>query len=196
MRYLLIAVLAPVLFGCASAGKPASGFLNASIRAAYLPLSGSAYVVLEGHGAGVVIAPGIAVTDAHNANLVDARDVIGISTEYDLMFFRTRKAASLPQAAPRPGERVIAYGQGTNDGLRMATGVVRTLDAPVLPNCPTCHIQKAFTYEADAGKGFSGGPVVDATTGALVGITFGFRDVGKTRLMYAYDRSMQSQARK
>jgi hypothetical protein len=193
LRAPCVAALALVLFGCAtSAGEPAAGFMDAAIQAAYLPLSGAAYLLLEGHGAAVVIAPGIAVTNAHNSNLVESRAVIGASTEYDLLFFRTPNTATLPQAAPYAGEQVVAYGQGTDDGLRDAYGTVKIVDAPVLPNCPTCHVQRAFTFEsiagrADAGPGFSGGPVIDRATGALVGITFGFRDSGATRLMYAYD---------
>ena len=38
----------------------------------------------------------------------------------------------------------------------------------------------------NAGPGFSGGPVLDAS-GRLVGITFGYKDTGKQRLIYAYD---------
>jgi S1-C subfamily serine protease len=190
-----MAALALVLFGCASsAGEPAAGFMNTSVQAAYMPLSGAAYLVMEGHGAAVVIAPGIAVTNAHNANLVSSRDIIGKSAENDLMFFRVRNNATLPEATPYRDEQVVAYGQGLDDGLRAAYGTVKIVNAPVLPNCPVCHVQKAFTFEsiagrADAGPGFSGGPVVDRATGALVGITFGFRDDDKsnTRLMYAYD---------
>jgi S1-C subfamily serine protease len=193
LRGPCFAALALVLFGCASsAGEPAAGFMNSAIQAAYLPLSGSAYLVMEGHGAAVVIAPGIAVTNAHNANIMDSKDIIGTSTENDLMFFRVRNVATLPQAEPYAGEQVVAYGQGTDDGLRDAFGTVKIVNAPVLPNCPTCHVQKAFTFEstdgrADAGPGFSGGPVIDRATGALIGITFGFRDIGDARQMYAYD---------
>jgi hypothetical protein len=153
LRGPCVAALALVLFGCASsAGEPAAGFMNSAVQAAYLPLSGAAY----------------------------------------LLFFRTRNTAMLPEAAPYAGEQVVAYGQGTDNGLRDAYGTVKIVNAPVLPNCPACHVQKAFTFEsidgrADAGPGFSGGPVVDRATGALVGITFGFRDTGDTRLMYAYD---------
>jgi S1-C subfamily serine protease len=45
-------------------------------------------------------------------------------------------------------------------------------------------------YDANAGEGFSGGPVVDAATGAVIGITFGFKDDKSAqggRRMYAYD---------
>lgn len=49
-------------------------------------------------------------------------------------------------------------------------------------------------YEADGGEGFSGGPVVDAASGDVIGITFGYRDVdgeaGSARQMYAYDMKL------
>ena len=43
-----------------------------------------------------------------------------------------------------------------------------------------------FIFEGDAGPGFSGGPVVDGE-GKLIGITFGYKDQGAKRLIYAYD---------
>jgi S1-C subfamily serine protease len=135
-----------------------------------------------------VIGNGLAVTNAHNANLVDNDSVIASSVDYDLLFFRSAAGAPLATARPWTAEEVIAYGQGTDGSLRMARGRVTALDAPVLPLCPTCATQHAFTFEADAGPGFSGGPVVDATDGRLLGIVFGFQDEkGGGRLMYAYD---------
>ena len=48
-------------------------------------------------------------------------------------------------------------------------------------------------FDARAGGGFSGGPVVDAETGAVVGVTFGYLD-GRAadggRRMYAYDMNL------
>jgi len=179
--------------GCASfgsAGEPAAAIAYPSIAAAYLPLEGSAYVVLDGHGAAIVVAPGVAATNAHNANLVAADTVIGQSADYDLLFFRS-SAISVPATGePQTGEEVIAYGQGGDDDLRVAHGVVRYTDAEVVARCPACAVQHAFAFEADAGKGFSGGPVVDAHDGRLLGVVFGFRDDApgiKGRLMYAYD---------
>ena len=66
----------------------------------------------------------------------------------------------------------------------------RRTGAAALPG--TCAVQHAFVFEAKGGKGFSGGPVVDAKTGRLLGIVFGFRDgiddhTPGHRLMYAYD---------
>lgn len=155
-----------------------------------MPLHAPAYLVLELRGAGVVIAPGIAVTNAHNARLVDASALIGQSQDYDLLFFRApgRKPPSF--ASLHEGEAVVAYGQGADDDLRVAHGVVRGLRVPIPRDCRGCAPQIAFAFQADAGHGFSGGPVVDAKTGALLGIVFGFREsdeAKKERIIYAYD---------
>ena len=58
------------------------------------------------------IAPGIAVTNAHNENLLNPKTVIGTRADYDLMFFRTARSAAPQTAAPVVGEAVTAYGQG------------------------------------------------------------------------------------
>jgi len=188
MRFSGALGLLLLLAACSSAGEPADGFLNPSVASAYLPLSGSRDIVFTGHGAGVVIGRGIAVTNAHNANLVDGGSVIGTSLQYDLLYFHTALGMPPVFAKPWVAEEVIAYGQGTDGSLRMARGRVTSLDAAVTARCPTCGIQHAFTFEADAGPGFSGGPVVDATDGKLVGIVFGFDDrKDGGRLMYAYD---------
>ena len=39
-----------------------------------------------------------------------------------------------------------------------------------------CPERPTITYDAEAGEGFSGGPVVDAASGAVVGITVGYLD--------------------
>jgi S1-C subfamily serine protease len=178
-----------ILAGCSSAGEPAPDFLNADVARSYLPLSGTRDIVLTGHGAGVVIEDGIAVTNAHNANLVDGGETIGASMQYDLMYFHTASGTAEATAKPWLAEQVIAYGQGADGSLRMARGRVTSLDS--LANnqqCPTCGPQHAFTFEADAGPGFSGGPVVDAADGKLIGIVFGFVDQKDgSRLIYAYD---------
>jgi len=173
--------LALGLSGCAigSSGEVSRGFLKPEIGAAYIPLHVPSIAFNE-YGAGVVIAPGIAVTNAHNQNLVDANAVIAKDTDFDLLYFRTSKSLTLPVAAPVQGEQVIAYGEGTDGGLREAVGTVVLADAEL----------HGFTFAAEAGPGFSGGPVVDAHTGALLGITFGYKD-GEPgvsgRLMFAYD---------
>lgn len=191
--WVIAGVTALALAACArSSGERAEHFVNADIGQAYIPLEGSAYLIMEGHGAAVVIAPNIAATNAHNENLIESKSIIGASRNYDLLYFRTPRSVVPAIAAPAVNERVLAYGQGTDGELRVAQGVVRWLDAEVVARCPGCPVQHAFIFEANAGPGFSGGPVVDAQTGDLVGIVFGFRDDDKDgveKLMYAYDMS-------
>ena len=146
--------------------------------------------MLEERGAAIVVAPGVAATNAHNAGLVDAKSVIGASRDYDLTFFRAPGRNPPPVAAASIGEAVLAYGQGGGNELRVASGVVRGLDVPIPRDCAPCAPQMAIAFEADAGHGFSGGPLVDARTGALLGIVFGFRKSDqeqKERIIYAYD---------
>jgi hypothetical protein len=173
------------VYGCAgSSGAPATAIAQPEIAAAYLPLHGRVHLGLDSaDGAAVVIAPGIAVTNAHNANLLEPKSVIGTRQDYDLLFFRTSKAASPQTAPPVIGQSVTAYGQGGNGELRVAHGVVRTIE-----QCPTCTAPAYFVFVGNAGPGFSGGPVLDGS-GRLVGITFGYKDEGHTRLIYAYDMS-------
>jgi hypothetical protein len=190
MRRLCLAVLVLALAGCASpSGEPASGFASPKIAGAYIPLEGPVYLIFEGDAAAVSLGGNIAVTSAHNANLLDTKSVIGKSVNYDILFFHTGKATvELPTAEPRVGQRVIAYGQGKGGALRKAEGVITRLDAPVEALCGKCEVQSAFTFEGNAGPGFSGGPVLDANGDKLLGIVFGYVDEvpGKKRVMYAY----------
>ncbi len=132
-------------------------------------------------GAAVVIAPGIAVTNAHNENLLDKKTVLGVRRDYDLLFFRTSRQVAPEMAEPAIGEAVTAYGQGAKRELRVAHGVVRTIQ-----RYPNLTAPAYFTFAGDAGPGFSGGPVLNAA-GKLVGITFGYKDEGHERRIYAYD---------
>jgi hypothetical protein len=151
-----------------------------SIAAAYLPLSG--YVGLDrAAGAAMMIRPGIAVTNAHNANLLDSKSVIGVATQSDLMFFHAKGGPPPATAAPVTGEAVTAYGQDTSGRLRLAHGVVRQIE--MVTGYST---SPYFIFAGDAGPGFSGGPVIDPD-GKLIGITFGYKDQGSERLIYAYD---------
>jgi CBS domain-containing protein len=179
---VVLAVLSLVLAGCAtSSGQPISRIVEPDIAAAYMPLHGRVHLGIDtADGAAIVIAPGVAATVAHNRNFIDA-PVIGVATQSDLMFFRVLKSASPATAAPVPGGAVTAYGQGVDSELRVARGVVRAIEKP-----PGYDISSWFTFEANAGPGFSGGPVVDAE-GRLVGITFAYKDEGGKRLMYAYE---------
>jgi len=174
-----------------SFGDPASGFINNSVAAAFIPLNGTVFSTQTAHGAAFVLAPGIAVTNAHNENIIDAGAIIGRSTQHDLLFFRTDRDAPLDVQTPRQGERVVAYGEGEDGELRVSFGVIRSIDAPVQRHCDICDVQTAFTFESNAGPGFSGGPVLDADDGHLVGITFGYLNaVSGDRLMYAYDMKL------
>jgi S1-C subfamily serine protease len=187
MRFFVAVLLTLALAGCAtSSGERVTNFVRPELANAYIPLEGVSYLLVQSRGAAFVIAPGIAVTNAHNAGIVAPKSVIGVSRNYDLLFFRVARGTAVASSSPHAGERVIAYGQGARGELRMADGTVRALDAPVEARCGTCAIQYAFTFEGDAGPGFSGGPVIDADSGNLVGITFGYLDPNGHRLMYAY----------
>jgi S1-C subfamily serine protease len=166
--------------GCASSsGVPVAGIPEAELSEAYIPLHrGGAFA--HGDGAAVAIAPGIAVTNGHNRNLVAPGTVIGEARDYDLLFFRDPHRAVAAAAEPLVGQAVIAYGQGGDGELRLAHGVVRAISS-----CAGCVVPAYFTFAGDAGPGFSGGPVVDRS-GRLVGITFGYKDDGPGRLIYAY----------
>jgi hypothetical protein len=184
-----LAIVALVLVACAGpSGEPAKGFLNREAERAYIPLSGTDYIFINGDAAAVALGDGVAVTNEHTAGLVDERLVIGTSRDYDLMFFHTdKKVFPLAIGAPRQGARVLAYGQ-FDGALRRAEGVVARLDAPVKPKCRTCAVQSAFTFEGNAGPGFSGGPVFDAASGKLIGIVFGYNDnPDGGRTIFAYD---------
>jgi hypothetical protein len=177
--------LALLAAGCAtSSGAPATAIAQPGIASAYLPLHARVHLGIDtADGAAVVIAPHVAVTNAHNANLLDAKSVIGIRQDYDLLFFRTARSASPPTAPVAVDEEVIAYGQGAHAELRIAHGVVRKIQ-----QCGGCTAPAYFIFAGNAGPGFSGGPVLDGA-GRLVGITFGYKDEGRERLMYAYDMS-------
>ena len=148
--------------------------------------------MLIGHliGSAFVIEPGIAVTNDHAYWLVPQGDHLARSRNYDLLFFKTDKQAPPNFAHAYAGEEVIAYGSGVGGQAREARGTVAGLDESVPPHCMGCAPQHVMIFDAEAGEGFSGGPVVDAKTGAVVGITFGYLDgkaAGGGRRMYAYD---------
>jgi hypothetical protein len=185
-------LLVPALLGC-SAGRPSAGFINARLMDAYIPLFERRVLIFNRWAAGFAIAPNVGVTNDHNLNLIPQNRVLARSRDYDLLFFRTDLSTPAATASARRGEDVIAYGQGRDDELREAKGAVFGLDQSVAPRCPGCAIQRALVFDAEAGGGFSGGPVVDAESGAVLGITFGYLD-GKGesggRRMYAYDMTL------
>ena len=147
--------------------------------------------MLSGIATATVIAPGVAVTAAHAANLVPEQAVMGRSAVYDLLFFRTDRRAVPPIGTARLGTTVIAYGHGVHDAVREVRGPVRAVDAPMERDCAGCAPEYVLMYEAPGGEGFSGGPVYDRDTAQLLGITFGYKDGVDPahpdwRLMYAY----------
>ena len=171
------------LAGCAaSSGNPVAHIPQADIAAAYIPLHRGG-LLSHAEGAAVAIAPGIAVTNAHNRNLVTPETVIGQARDYDLLFFREARSAPRTAAEPRPGEAVTAYGQGKDGELRLAHGVVGAIQ-----DCSGCMVPAYFIFAGDAGPGFSGGPVLNPS-GQLIGIIFGYRNEGSQRLIYAYPMS-------
>jgi S1-C subfamily serine protease len=185
-------LLALVLAGCASYGEPSAGFLSPQVGAAYQPLAKSDFLFLRRLGAAVTVAPHIAVTNAHNANLVQPDAILARSRDYDLLFFRTDDVDAAPVAKAETGAMVIAYGQGGDGELREARGVVHALAERVDPRCDSCAMQQAISFDAPAGPGFSGGPLVDMR-GMVVGIVFGYRDGdadAKGRRMFAYDMAL------
>jgi hypothetical protein len=184
-----LTLLCLCLTGC-SAGHPSQGFVNDRVMNAYIPLFQRRTLVFGRWGAAVTLTPNVAVTNDHNFYLIPADRLIARSRDYDLLFFRTEGHEPPEFANADIGEQVIAYGEGSGSDLREAAGAVSGLNEFVAPRCEGCRDQRAIVYDADAGEGFSGGPVVDAASGAVIGITFGFKDDKNAqggRRMYAYD---------
>ncbi len=187
-RRLGAVVLALLLAGCAGrSGEPVEGPLGRDIAYGYIPLKRPVLFVTESDAGAVVLGGGVAVTADHARRMVDPAAVIGSSTNYDLMFFRTdRTAPAFATGEPKPGQRVVSYAH-YEDATYRAEGVVTGIDLPVEERCPTCSVQYAFAFQGNAGPGYSGGPVLDAQSGKLVGIVGGYVDnPDRTRTIYAY----------
>jgi hypothetical protein len=183
----LVLVVGACVAACSS-GSLSAGIRDVNLAQAYIELP-KPDSMLAG-GAAVVIAPGIAVTNRHNANLVPPDDILATSDRFDILFYRTaRKAPALKTAEPGIGREVVAYGQGADDSLREASGPIELIE-PGYDECPGCPQGTAFAYRAPAGPGFSGRPVTDAETGAILGLTFADIDspieAGEPRLMLAH----------
>ena len=195
LRAGLLAALVGALAACGilnspPLGDPSAGFSDARMTEAYIPLGTREMLLINRWGAAVAIAPHVAVTNAHNANLLPADLILGEARDYDLLFFRTDREVMPPILGTRVGRAVIGYGQGRDGSVREVHGTVTTLATPVAARCAECPEQRALTFDAQAGPGFSGGPLVDAQTGALIGVIFGYRDGEANdggRRMFAYD---------
>lgn len=189
-RRIGLVVLLLALSGCVTkSGVPLNGALAPDVAYAYIPLKRLATLLPENDAGAVVLGGGVAVTAAHAADLVPSQNLVGVSHDYDLAFFRTdRTAAVLPTDVPHLGQKVVAYAH-YGDRTYHAEGVVKALEAAVLPRCEGCAQQTAFAFAGNAGPGYSGGPVLDAESGKLIGIVFGYLDppeAGPERLIYAY----------
>ncbi len=166
---------------------PVNGGLGRNLSYGYIPLKQPVLFVSEWDAGAVVLGGGVAVTAAHASHMLDKAAIIGTSTDYDLAFFHTkRRAPAFALGVPKIGERVVSYAHYEDTPYR-AEGVVTALDAPVKAQCSTCAVQSAFTFLGNAGPGYSGGPVLDAKSGKLLGIVFGYVDnPDHTRTIYAY----------
>ena len=188
--FTVLALAAVLVGGCVSTGVRSIAFITPELSESFIPLYMGTRFGTSRFAAAVVIAPNVAVTNDHNLNLVSPDTVIARSPSYDLLFFRTERPRAVKITSPRVGQTVIAYGQDGLRGRREAKGVVRELNARVLPTCDGCPERATVTYDAEAGTGFSGGPVVDIASGGVIGITVGYLDgaaEGGGRRMYAMD---------
>lgn len=188
--YISLVLAAALLAGCTSAGMRSIAFVTPELNEAYIPLYLATRLGSGRFAAAVVVAPNVAVTNDHNLNLLSEDTVIARSPAYDLLFFRTERTHVPPIASPKIGQTVIAYGQDGQRRRKEAKGVVRELNARAIALCADCPERPTITYDADAGVGFSGGPVVDVASGAVVGITVGYLDGAAEdggRRMYAMD---------
>ncbi len=188
--FAVLALVAVLLGGCVGTGMRSIAFITPELNEAFIPLYMGTRFGSSRFAAAVVIAPNIAVTNDHNLNLVSPDMVIARSPSYDLLFFRTERARPVKITSPKVGQTVIAYGQDGQRRRREAKGIVRELDARALPICGGCPERPTITFDAEAGTGFSGGPVVDMASGGVVGIVVGYLDGAAEdggRRMYAMD---------
>lgn len=151
----LAIILSAGLAACAS-GSRSDGIRDPALAGAYFGLPNTK-PLLPG-GAAVVVAPGIAATCRHNANLLVQDDILAVSDRYDLLFFHTdRTAQDFRTSEPSLGLVVTAYGQGRDNELREATGPIELIE-PTYQECPGCPPGTAFAYRARAAPAFPAAP--------------------------------------
>jgi len=173
-RDAVLVLAVALLGGCASIAMQSISFVTPELSEAYIPLYMGTVIGTARYAAAIVVAPNVAVTNNHNANLLTEESILARSPAHDLLFFRTERTRVPLLANPQIGQTVIAYGQDGRNRRREAKGVIRQLDARALPICAGCPERPTVTYDAEAGEGFSGGPVVDVASGAIVAITVGY----------------------
>lgn len=170
----------------------------------------------------VVVAPGIAVTNAHVLKVADQYsghsasgesftvDPVAISDRMDLAVLKVPAQVGKPfsWARPRGSDQVWAMGTTNMMNSPVAVGRVVSADGWACeklaeetaarrgPDRCESPVIRGVIYEADAGPGYSGGPLVNAE-GRLIGLTQGtfyevvdnegrpVRDAPRT--MFAYD---------
>ena len=128
-----VVLLLPILVACSS-GQPSAGFVEPRLIDAYIPLSQRQALIFSHWAAAFAIAPNVGVTNDHNLRFIPPDRILARSRDYDLLFFRTDSRPPPAIATPRPGEQVIAYGQGASDELREAHGVVARLTNMCVPD--------------------------------------------------------------
>ena len=138
-----------------------------------------------GRGAGIVIGPGLVLTNSHNLRgeetLVSFSDgrtatgsVKGVDSDGDLAVLEVDTADSPPIAwdpgavSVSVGTPVFAVANPAGRGLRVTFGLVSAV-GQAFPGPRGRRIGGSIEHTAPLSRGSSGGPVVDAT-GALVGI--------------------------
>ena len=137
-----------------------------------------------GHGSGVVIAPGLVLTSAHNLRGHDvsvvfddgrraAAERVGEDFDLDLAVLATDTAGVAPvrrsgDASPSIGATVLALANPGGRGLRVTVGHLAT--APRDFRGPRGRrVSGGLEHTASLPRGSSGGPLVDVS-GALLGI--------------------------
>ncbi len=184
-----IAVVTALLAGCAGAGQAYDPSSDGPLPGIYRKLTESPVCVGE-YAAQTVIAPGWAVTNAHADWMVAADDLVGEARRADLALVRMAGPAAKPwpSGVVRPGEAVTFYGTGLCGAARIAHGIVIGADnkqcyGPPEPGQEASRAGRVcqrdygmgivpfIAVRGDAGRGFSGGPVI--ADGKLVGIMAG-----------------------
>lgn len=137
-----------------------------------------------GRGAGLVIAPGLVVTNAHNlrgaqttVTAADGRQsigtVAGVDGDGDLATLNVDTAGSAPlewaEGPPALGQTVFALAVPAGGGLRITRGGVSATGRQFRGPGGRL-IEDAIEHTAPLAPGSSGGPVVDAE-GRLVGVS-------------------------
>jgi serine protease Do len=140
-------------------------------------------VVAVGRGAGLVIAPGAVLTNAHNVGdgpwsvtfldgTVEEGDLLATDVDGDLAVVRTETGGRepVPWAATGPalGAAVLAIGAPRRGAPgRVTVGFVSAVDRPF--RGPRGRRLAGVEHTAPRGRGSSGGPIVDPD-GRVVGI--------------------------